>query len=131
MHITGIYAALATLLIVYLAFRVIQRRQSARVGIGDGGDAELAKRIRVHGNAIEYLSIGLLLLLLVEMNQTQSWLVHVFGIVLLIGRVLHAFGLSRSSGPSAGRIGGMLLTLIAMLCMAALLIWQFVLRAAT
>ena len=38
MHITGIYAALATLLVVILAFRVIVLRQSTRTGIGDGGD---------------------------------------------------------------------------------------------
>ncbi|MCB1578371.1 MAG: MAPEG family protein, partial [Xanthomonadales bacterium] len=84
--------------------------------------------VRAHGNAIEYLSIGLILLLLVEMNQTQPLLVHSFGIALLVGRVMHAVGLSRSSGPSFGRVGGMILTLTVLGCMAALLIWQFVLR---
>lgn len=130
MHITGIYAALAALLVIFLSVRVILRRQSTRIGIGDGGDHELCKRIRVHANAVEYLSIGLILLLLVEMNQTQSWLVHVFGIVLLVGRVLHAFGMSRSSSASTGRIFGMLLTLVVIVAMAVLLLWQALLRAA-
>lgn len=130
MQITGIYAALAALLVIFLSVRVILRRQSTRIGIGDGGDHELCKRIRVHANAVEYLSIGLILLLLVEMNQTQSWLVHVFGIVLLVGRVLHAFGMSRSSSASPGRIFGMLLTLVVIVAMAVLLLWQALLRAA-
>lgn len=128
MHISGIYAALAALLIIFLSVRVILQRRNTRIGIGDGGDHELCKRIRVHANAVEYLSIGLILLLLVESNQTQSWVVHVFGIVLLVGRVLHAYGLSRSSGASPGRIIGMLLTLVVILAMALLLLWQVLLR---
>jgi uncharacterized membrane protein YecN with MAPEG domain len=130
MHITGVYAALASVLIIVLSARVIARRQSTRIGIGDGDDKDLARRVRAHGNAIEYLSIGLILLLLVEMNQTQSLIVHIFGITLLVGRLMHAFGLSRSSRASFGRVGGMILTLTTMGCMAALLIWQFVLRLA-
>ncbi|SFN12957.1 MAPEG family protein [Dokdonella immobilis] len=128
MHITGIYAALAAILVIILSARVIARRRSARIGIGDGDDKVLARCVRAHGNAIEYLSIGLILLLLVEMNQTQPLVVHIFGIALLFGRLMHAVGLSRSSGPSFGRVGGMILTLAAMGGMAALLIWQFVLR---
>jgi uncharacterized protein len=128
MHITGIYAAIAALLVIVLSFRVIFRRKSTKTGIGDGGDHELSKRIRVHGNALEYLPLGLILLLLVEWNQTLPMLVHVFGIALIVGRVLHAFGLSRTSGPSPGRVIGMIVTLSTMLCMAALLLWQALLR---
>ena len=124
MHITGIYAALAALLIIVLSFRVISRRFSKKVGIGDGGDPELARCIRVHANAIENLPFGLLLLLLVEWNQTLPMLVHGFGIALIVGRVLHAFGLSRSSGTSPGRLIGMLLTIATQLGMALLLLWQ-------
>ncbi|MEO7934918.1 MAG: MAPEG family protein [Dokdonella sp.] len=124
MHITGIYAALAALLVIVLSIRVIVRRVSSKTGIGDGGDAELSLRIRVHANAIENLPLGLILLLLVEWNQTVPMLVHVFGIALIVGRVLHAFGFSRSSGTSPGRMIGMLLTFATQLCMALLLLWQ-------
>jgi uncharacterized protein len=124
MHITGIYAAVAALLVIVLSFRVIVRRKSTKTGIGDGGDHELSKRIRVHANAIEYLPLGLILLLLVEWNQTLPMLVHGFGIALIVGRVLHAFGLSKTSGASPGRVVGMIVTLTTMLCMAVLLLWQ-------
>lgn len=129
MRITGLYAALAALLVVFLAARVIARRISSGVGVGDGGDNDLIRRVRVHANAVETLPIGLLLLLLVELNQTQPIVVHVFGIALILGRVLHAWGLSRHSGSSPGRAIGMALTLLAMLLMALLLIWQFALAA--
>ena len=124
MHITGIYAAISALLLIVLSFRVIRLRLSTRTGIGDGGNQDLARCIRVHANAVEYLPLALLLLLLIEWNQTLPMIVHAFGIVLVVGRVLHAIGLSRSAGSSPARFIGMLLTLLAMLGMALLLLWQ-------
>ncbi len=129
MQITGIYAALGALLLVFLAARVMRRRTQARIGIGDGGDHELLKRIRVHANAVEYLPISLILLLLVELGQTRPLLVHAFGILVLAGRVLHAFGLSKTSKASFGRVGGMLLGLVAIVGMAVLLLWRQVAMA--
>jgi uncharacterized protein len=123
-RITGIYAALAALLVLILAVRVMMRRMSARIGIGDGGDHELNKRIRAHANAVEYLPLGLILLLLVELNQTVPAIVHAFGIVLLVGRVLHAAGLSRSSAAGAGRMLGITLSVVVIAAMALLLLWQ-------
>ena len=131
MRITGIYAALAALLVLVLAVRVMARRLSARIGIGDGGDHELHKRIRAHANAIEYLPLGLVLLLIVESNQTVPVLVHAFGIALIVGRVLHAAGLSRSSATSPGRMLGIALSVLTLAAMAVLLLWQwFVLATA-
>lgn len=125
MRITGIYAALAALLMVVLAVRVMLRRRSTLIGIEHGDDHELRKRIRVHANAVEYLPIGLILLLIIEINQTQPMLVHAFGITLIVARVLHAIGLSKTSKVSFGRAAGILLSLLVLLAMALLLLWQF------
>ena len=77
-----------------------------------------------HANAAEHLPIALLLLLLLDLGQTPpSWL-HVFGVLLIVGRVLHAIGLSRTAGPSPGRVLGMVLTWGVMLAMALLLLWK-------
>ncbi|ANB17953.1 MAPEG family protein [Dokdonella koreensis] len=127
MRITALYAALGALLIVVLAVRVMLQRRTARVGIHDGGDHQLAKRIRAHANAVEYLPIALLLMLLLEANQTQPPVLHAIGIALIAGRILHAWGLSRTSAVSFGRAAGIALTLLAIVASAALLLWQYLL----
>jgi len=124
MRITGIYAAIAALLIVILAVRVTLRRRAMGIGIGNGGDAVLAQRVRVHANAAEYLPLALILLLILELNQTRPLFLHVFGCMLIAGRLLHAFGLSSSPGLTPGRAIGMTLTWLAIAAMALLLLWQ-------
>ena len=128
MHISGIYIALAALLVLVLSARVVVRRFAVRVGIGDGDDRELRKRIRVQANAIEYLPIALLLLLALEWNQTRPEILHACGITLIVARIAHAIGLSLSSGTSFGRLVGITLTFLVMLAMALLLLWQQAVR---
>ena len=129
MHITGIYVALSTLLVLILAGRVSSGRGAAKVGIGDGGHPGLLLRIRAHGNAVENLPLALLLLLVLELNQTQPLWLHVFGCLLLIGRIAHAIGMSTSK-ENVGRFLGTALTWIVMLVMAVLLLWQWFMRSA-
>ena len=126
MHITGLYAAIAALLVVVFGVRVTLRRRAIKVGIGNGGDAVLAQRIRVHANAVEYLPLALILLLILELNHTQPLVLHVFGIALILGRIAHAIGLSSSPGITPGRGVGMVLTWLTIALMALLLLWQAV-----
>lgn len=127
MLVTGFYTALLSLLTLFLAWRVVSQRREAGVGIGDGGDKELTKRRRVQGNLLEYVPLALLLLLILELDHTAIWLLHVFGIVLLVARALHAWGLSHSTGTSFGRSAGTLFTWLVILAMAVLLLWKQVL----
>lgn len=129
MHITGIYAALAAILVLVLALRVSAIRHGKRVGVGDGGDHDIVRRVRAHANAIENLPLALVLLLVLELNQTQALWLHVFGCVLILGRVLHAIAMSVNSGASTGRFLGSLLTWLAMFAMAVLLLWQWMVAA--
>lgn len=124
-HITGLYAALAALLVIALAIRVVWLRNTEKVGIGTGGNERLARAIRAHANAVEYLPIALLLLLILDLDHTRAWLLNVFGIVLIVARVLHAAGLSGSAGRSFGRIAGIALTFLVIIAMALLLLWRF------
>jgi len=128
MRITGLYVALAAPLVVVLSIRVVLRRISARISLGDGDDKELKKRIRAQANCIEYLPLALLLLLMLELNQTQPMLLHACGIILIAARVVHGFGLSRTGGISPERLVGTAVTWLLMAAMALLLIWQFMLR---
>ncbi len=121
--ITGLYAALIGLLLGALAARVVRLRRQHRVGIGDGGQPALARAIRAHGNLVESAPLTLLLLLIAELSQalTATWL-HAAGALIVIGRALHALGLSRSAGTSFGRSVGTALTWLALLGLALALI---------
>lgn len=122
MQITGFYVALALLLVIVLSFRVVLRRWKVRVGLGDGEDMELRKRIRAHGNAVEYLPLGLLGLLALELGGSDAAVLHACGGTFIFSRVVHAMGLSRKSGVSVGRELGMPLTWLVMMVMAYFLI---------
>jgi uncharacterized membrane protein YecN with MAPEG domain len=128
MHVTGLYVALAAILVILLSARVVLRRGSARIGIGDGDDRELRKRIRAQGNAIEYLPLALLLLGSLEWDQTDPSILHACGITLIVARVAHAIGLSRTGGTSPERFLGTATTWTVMLVMAGLLIWERAVR---
>ncbi len=108
--ITGLYASLLALLLLALGFRVVRLRWRTKTGIGDGGDRGLARAIRVHGNAIEYVPIALVLLLVAELGGANPALLHGCGIGLVAARILHATGLSRTSGASPERIAGTVAT---------------------
>ncbi len=105
-RIVLLYAALLGLILVYLSHRVVNYRMKYKVGIGDGGNADLARAIRVQGNFVEYVPIALLLIFFIELAGFSAWVVHVLGLTLLGGRVWHARGLGASSGTSRGRFVG-------------------------
>lgn len=121
--ITGIYAGLCGVLLVLLYLRISQRRMAAKIGLGTGGDAELERRVRAHGNFIESVPMALLLLLLFEHSGAEAIYVHAFGILLLASRIAHAQGLSKTAGRSIGRFYGSIGTVlvVAALSVAVLL----------
>ncbi len=123
--VSPLYVALGGLLLLVLTANVVARRRSARIGLGDGGDAILLRRMRAHANAVETLLPALLMLVVLELAGGPGWLLHAAGVALLLGRVLHAWGLSGSGGVSFGRFHGMLLTLVAMLVLPLALLWRF------
>ena len=123
--ITALYAGILAVFIVLLAARVAARRHSLRIGMGEGGDKLLSRMIRVHGNAIENAPLGLLLLLVCELVGTTPNVLHLCGIVLVLGRLAHAVGLSRTAGASIGRVAGMALSWTAMVLMAGILVGAF------
>lgn len=123
--ITGLYAALCALLILALSFRIVGLRRRLKVGIGDGGDAGLARAIRAQANAIEYVPLMLVMLLVAENNGAGVVFVHACGAGLVLARVLHAVGLSGSAGTSFGRFWGTLVTWIVLLVLAGQLLWGY------
>ena len=118
LSITGLYAALLSVLFVGLAFNIIRLRYQFKTGIGDGGNEVLAKAIRVHGNFAEYIPMALLLLGIYEINGASPMWLHVLGATLFLGRILHAIGLSKTTGVSKQRQIGMISLFIVLLILA-------------
>ncbi len=117
-EITALYASLLGLLLVLLSLRVALYRKKNQIGIGTNGDTTLDRRIRVQANLIEYAPIALLLLYFCEIRGVSHIYIHLFGTVLVVARLLHAYGLNRSAGYSLARFLGTLTTffLIIFLC---------------
>ena len=121
---TSFYAGLLAVFYVLLSFRIILLRKKYRIGIGHGEEMELHRAIRVHGNFAEYVPLALFLLLLLELGQAETWILHTLGSMLLFGRLFHAMGLGKSAGTSMPRFLGGVLTYTMMLIAAGLNVWS-------
>ncbi len=108
--ITLLFALLHILLMLVLAVRVVGHRRALKIGIGDGGDKALARKVRAHANFVEYVPMALLMLALLELSGLDAMWLWALGGTLLLARVLHAAGLSRHAGYSFGRFWGTVLT---------------------
>ena len=124
--ISVIYAIISSILIIYLSFEVIKTRRKLRISVGDGNNETLQTAQGAQSNAIEYIPISLLLLFYLEYNGASNWIVHLAGVSLIIGRVVHAHGLLK--GSLRRRVLGMQITIfvLAGLCLLnlAYLPWE-------
>jgi uncharacterized protein len=120
MPITAFYAALLAGLFLFLSVRVIGWRRERRVEFGHGEDFELLRRMRVHANFAEYVPFALLLMALAESMEPPNLLLHAAGIVLVAGRIIHAYGVSQSPPIMRFRVYGMAMTITA-IAIAALI----------
>jgi hypothetical protein len=126
--ITATYAAVLALVFVGLSVRTIRLRRRARVAIGDGGDKLLARAARVHANFAEYVPLALLLIYFAESSGAPKPAVHALCALLLIGRLVHAWGVSQPKEDFRFRVAGMAMTFAAIV-LAALALLSFAVAA--
>ena len=108
MYITPFYAAGLASVFIALSVRTL------RVGLGDQGEPQILRAMRVHANFAEYVPLTLLLTLALELQGAPAALVHVLCTCLLIGRISHAFGVSREPEDYRFRIFGIAMTFTAL-----------------
>jgi uncharacterized membrane protein YecN with MAPEG domain len=89
---------------IFLSFQVIKQRRKHKVRLGDAGLAELQNTMRAQANFAEYTPMFLLLLLMAEAQGMSKIMVHVFGIVFLTGRWVHAYSLLEAEQYKDGKI---------------------------
>ncbi len=123
MIVTPLYAGLLALWYLVLSLRVVNGRGKG-ISLGDGGDAELLRRIRGHANFAEYVPLILILMGLLELGHFSLWVVHALGLSLLIARLLHGYALSFTTHFKFGRMAGAGLTFLVLLVAGLLCTYQ-------
>lgn len=119
-----LYIVVLIAIFITLTFAVIFQRRSKQVGIGDGGDRQMARWIRVHGNFVETASFGIPAIFGVVFAGAGTGAVHLVAILFILARLAHAQGLSSSAGSSPGRVAGMLGTVSALLIACGIIVWK-------
>ena len=125
--ISGFYAGLAALFLIFLSIRVIGLRRSKKVSVGHQGDAEIERAMRVQANFAEYTPLALILLFLIESGGAPGWAVHALGAAFLLSRLMHFSGFRSAEAPGVLRVGGMMGTFTLLAVMAAIVLAQAVL----
>ncbi|RQP23130.1 MAPEG family protein [Piscinibacter terrae] len=80
--------------------------------------------MRAHSNFAEYVPLALLLLAFMETGGAGPVFLHAMGASLLVGRVVHAYGVSQLKERFAFRVVGMTLTFVPLLACASRLLIQ-------
>jgi uncharacterized protein len=111
-------AAAAAVVNIWLAMRCGKVRSAEKIGIGDGGNDLLTRRMRAHSNFIEQTPLTLLLIALVELaGKGGVWLAPA-GALFIIGRVAHGIGMDGNF--NAGRPIGMLTSMLFQLALVVI-----------
>ena len=126
--ITALYTVFLAILLLILAYQVVQQRLKNKEGLGHTHKS-LVLAGRNHANAAEYIPISVFLLGLAEMNGANGFLLHICGITLLCSRLAHAWGFKRGRGMNhSGRYWGTVGTWLVILFMCGvnlLYVWPY------
>ena len=105
--ITALYAGIIAILFFALSLLVSLARGKTNIVMGHGDDAALRLSIRRFGNLSEYGAMAVLVLLLLELTGHPDRWLHIYGIALVLFRLLHPVVLfahqDASKGLQAGR----------------------------
>lgn len=121
LQVASVYIAINILILIWLAMRVVSRRRSGKISLGDGGSDDLAVAIRVHGNATEYIPAMMVGLFVLAFLESPVWSLHALGITFTIGRLMHVIGMG--SGPIIFRQLGVMLTWLSMVIVSLAILY--------
>lgn len=116
--IVPVFAAVFAVFFVLLSINVIRARRRHKVGIGTGRNKSVERAMRVHANFAEYVPLALLLMVLLELNKANRLLLIGLCSVLLVGRLVHAIGVSMEIERFVYRVSGMIMTFAVILIAA-------------
>ncbi|HEY9782734.1 MAG TPA: MAPEG family protein [Leptolyngbyaceae cyanobacterium] len=86
-------------------------RLSQRLSANKANDeGVLQRKIRAHGNFAEYVPLGLLFIIALELMHSPTWVLWLLGGTLTVARIVYAWGVIGTYGPSLGRAVGFFAT---------------------
>lgn len=106
MAAAGLYAALSTFILFWLAEATGRLRRRHKVLIGDGGIANLVRIMRGHANAVENIPMMAALLILAALLGAPVLAIHLLGAAFVVGRALHAWHFIQEQAPQWQRFVG-------------------------
>jgi hypothetical protein len=108
---TPIYIATLGLIFLPITVRIALYRIKSRISLGSADDPEMLRRMRGQANFVETVPIALFLLVTMEMLGASNAELHALGLMLVLGRVAHYFGIIENA-PLTFRIAGIAATLL-------------------
>jgi len=121
-HAAALWVGLNLILWLILSGLVGRLRQKHKIALGDGGVPELARAVRTFGNAAEYIPTGMAALAVLAVVAAHPATIHIVGLMLFAGRLIHGIGLFNTGGASIPRALGMILTWLGYLFAAVVLL---------
>jgi len=129
LFVTPVIAAVCAVLLLILSARTLLRRRATGIGIGTSAkgedDVQLSRAIRAHGNFVEYTPTVLILMMLMEFRGGSPTTLAIIGCIFIVGRVIHAVGISREPENYRFRVIGMVTTLGAIIALTTRLLLSY------
>ena len=128
--VTLTYASIFALFALVLSFRAGTYRGKSGVSIlyGDPVNLELAQRVRVHQNFLEYIPMALIVMGATEVSGGSRMFLLVVGALLIVTRIAHAVSLKHDNLAHKGRLVGSGGTALVTLALAGYGLWLGVMR---
>lgn len=114
-QITSFYAALLAILSVVWSGLVIAHRVKFKISLGWAQNPVMEKMVRIHGNFHEFIPLALVIMLLCELQNLATSILHLMGMALFLGRLAHAIGIYFYRGSNIFRFIGMCSTFLVLL----------------
>lgn len=104
--VVALYAGLSVLIGLWLAVHVGRMRNRLKIFMGDAGHPLMIRAMRGQANFLETVPLALVLMLAMAAMGTPGWVLHLFGVTLVVSRVLHGMHFTAEDAPAWQRGAG-------------------------
>ena len=111
--VSSVAAGALILIQLGLALLVVLERRKNRQSLGDGGNADVLRAMRRHGNFAENAAIFIACITLFELIGGSRTTLEIICAVFIVGRLCHAIGLSMTNTVNPLRVLGIGATIAA------------------